>query len=183
LFAAGITAGCNSTTIDLAGDVPDLYIRNYCPTRTITRAEMAVFLERGIRGSTYTPPAASGSVFVDVPSGHWAAAWIEQLYADGITGGCSAAPLAYCPDQPVTRAQMAVFLLRARHTSAYWPAPATGTVFVDVPADHWAAAWIEQLYPEGITAGCNASPLAYCPEAPNLRQEMAAFLVKTFYLP
>lgn len=183
LFAAGFTTGCEVTKIDLVGDVPDVFLRDYCPAKTITRAEMAVFLERGLHGASYTPPPASGSVFVDVPADHWAAAWIEQLYADGITGGCSTTSLAYCPEQPVTRAQMAVFLLRSRHGASYWPAPATGTVFVDVPAEYWAAAWVEQLYPEGITAGCSATPLAYCPESPNLRQEMAVFLVRTFYLP
>ncbi|PKN93180.1 MAG: hypothetical protein CVU44_12185, partial [Chloroflexi bacterium HGW-Chloroflexi-6] len=42
---------------------------------------------------------------------YWAAAWIKQLAAEGITGGCGAGN--YCPDRPVTRAQMAVFLVKA----------------------------------------------------------------------
>jgi hypothetical protein len=57
-------------------------------------------------------PRLGGTVFGDVPLSYWSAAWIEQLYAEGITGGCSQAPLSYCPDDPVTRAQMAVFLVR-----------------------------------------------------------------------
>jgi len=46
-----------------------------------------------------------------VPISYWAANWIEKLYADGITTGCGTSPLVYCPDDPVTRAQMAIFLV------------------------------------------------------------------------
>jgi uncharacterized protein YkwD len=49
-------------------------------------------------------------MFSDVPIGHWAAAWIEQLARDGITGGCGSG--RYCPGSTVTRAEMAVFLVR-----------------------------------------------------------------------
>jgi hypothetical protein len=70
---------------------------------------MAIFLLRAEHGSSYTPPAATG-VFGDVPPSYWAAAWIEQLYAEGITGGCGGGN--YCPSQAVTRAEMAVFLVR-----------------------------------------------------------------------
>jgi hypothetical protein len=49
-------------------------------------------------------------VFGDVPISYWAAAWIEQLSAEGITGGCGGGN--YCPNQAVTRAEMAVFLVR-----------------------------------------------------------------------
>jgi hypothetical protein len=72
---------------------------------------MAVFLLRAKYGSGYVPPAASG-VFADVPVGYWAAAWIEQLAAEGVTGGCNTNPLQYCPSNPVSRDQMAVFLVR-----------------------------------------------------------------------
>jgi hypothetical protein len=76
---------------------------------------------------------------------------------------------------------MAVFLLRAEHGSAYSPPPATGTVFADIPANFWAAGWIEQLVAEGITAGCGNGN--YCPATPVTRDQMAVFLVKTFNLP
>jgi hypothetical protein len=56
------------------------------------------------------PPAPTGTVFSDVPAGHWAGAYIEALVAEGITGGCGAG--VYCPDSPVTRAEMAVFLTK-----------------------------------------------------------------------
>jgi hypothetical protein len=60
-----------------------------------------------------TPPPATGTLFADVPANYWAARWIEQLAADGITGGCGGGN--YCPDQPITRGEMAVFLATAFH--------------------------------------------------------------------
>ena len=90
--------------------------------------------------------------------------------------------MRYCPSDPVTRAQMAIFLLRAKHGSGYTP-PSVGesTGFTDVPATHWAAAWIKQLAIEGITTGCGGNN--FCPETPVTRAQMAVFLVRTFNLP
>ena len=70
---------------------------------------MAIFLLRAKHGAGYTPPAATG-IFADVPLNYWALNWIEQLYPEGSTTGCGGGN--YCPEDPVTRAQMAVFLVR-----------------------------------------------------------------------
>jgi hypothetical protein len=169
LYAAGITGGCGVNPLQ------------YCPETTVTRAQMAVFLERGIHGSSYNPPGVAGSTgFGDVGPSYWAAAWIKQLAAEGITGGCGSGN--YCPESPVTRAQMAVFLLRSKYGASYNP-PAVGssTGFGDVNPNYWAAAWIKQLVTEGITAGCGSGN--YCPETPVTRAQMAVFLVRTFNLP
>ncbi len=160
----GITAGCGNG--------------NYCPFKAVTRAEMAVFLLRSRHGGDYVPPAASGEVFVDVPSSYWGAPWIEQLAAEGITGGCGSTN--YCPFRNVTRAEMAVFLLRAVHGSDYMPPAASGAVFLDVPAGFWGASWIEQLKAEEITSGCGNGN--YCAFREVTRAEMAVFLVRTFGL-
>lgn len=170
LYVSGITGGCATN--------PNL---QYCPNNTVTRAQMAIFLLRGIHGSAYMPPAVGGSTgFNDVPISYWAAAWIKQLAAEGITGGCGAG--LYCPEATVTRDQMAIFLLRGKYGSAYTPpAVGTSTGFSDVPITHWAAAWIKQLAAEGITGGCGSGN--YCPENPVTRAEMAIFLVRTFNLP
>jgi hypothetical protein len=169
LYSAGITGGCSLNPF------------GYCPETTVTRAQMAVFLERGIHGSSYNPPAVGSSTgFNDVSPTYWAGAWIKQLAAEGITGGCGSGN--YCPESAVTRAQMAVFLLRSKHGATYSP-PAVGgsTGFTDVPPDYWAGAWIKQLVAEGITAGCGAG--TYCPGAAVTRAQMAVFLVRTFNLP
>jgi hypothetical protein len=112
-----------------------------------------------------------------VGTNYWARAYIERLYAAGVTGGCATSPLSYCPTSPVTRAQMAIFLLRAEHGSGYVPPAASGTVFQDVAASYWAAAWIEQLSAEGITGGCGSG--RYCPEGIVSRDQMAIFLLRT----
>ena len=166
LYNAGITSGCSTSPL------------LYCPSSTVTRAQMAVFLLRGIHGSSYTPPSASGAVFGDVPASTFAAAWIEQLASEGITSGCGSGN--YCPDATVTRAQMAIFLLRSEHGSAYVPPTATG-VFPDVPVGSFAADWIEQLASEGITSGCGGGN--FCPNTSVTRDQMAVFLVKAFNLP
>lgn len=140
---------------------------------------MAIFILRGIHGSTYVPPTASGTVFGDVPVGSFAADWIEQLAAEGVTAGCGGGN--YCPDATITRAQMAIFLLRGEHGSVYTPPAATGTVFGDVPLGSFADAWIEQLALEGVTSGCGSGN--YCPDNSVTRAEMAVFLVRAFSLP
>jgi hypothetical protein len=139
---------------------------------------MAVFLLRAIHGSNYAPPAASGVIFRDVSSSYWAAPWIERLVAEGITAGCGNGN--YCPEAAVTRDQMAVFLLRAEHGRNYSPPTPSGALFGDVSASYWAAAWIEQLVAEGITAGCGNG--SYCPASSVTRDQMAVFLVRTFNL-
>jgi hypothetical protein len=162
----GITAGCGGG--------------NYCPGAPNTRAQMAVFLLKSKHGAAYTPPACHG-MFADVPCpGGFAVDWIEQLANEGVTSGCGNGN--YCPGAPVTRAQMAVFLLKALLGASYVPPPATG-IFGDVPVGAFAADWIEDLYGRSITGGCQASPLLYCPNNPNTRGQMAVFLVKTFGLP
>jgi len=169
LSSAGITGGCSSNPL------------SYCPDSVVTRAQMAVFLLKGMHGSSYTPPAVGGSTgFADVPVGYWADKWIKQLAAEGITSGCGAG--IYCPDATVTRAQMAVFLLKAKNGSSFAP-PAVGvsTGFGDVAIDYWAAAFIKQLVADGITSGCGVG--IYCPDADVTRAQMAVFLVKTFNLP
>ncbi|MBI5963344.1 MAG: S-layer homology domain-containing protein, partial [Chloroflexi bacterium] len=164
LSSAGITSGCGNS--------------NYCPTTSVTRAQMAIFLLRGIHGSGYTPPAATGTVFNDVPANAFAAAWIEQLATEGITSGCG--NNNFCPNSPVSRASMAVFLVRAKHGIAFVPPTATG-IFADVPVGSFGANYIEQLVADGITSGCG--PGSFCPSTTVTRDQMAVFLVRTFNLP
>jgi ELWxxDGT repeat protein len=164
LAANGITQGC----------APDLY----CPGQAVTRAEAAVFLLRALALTQPPPPPGSGIDFEDVPTSHWAWNWITQFSAQGYTNGC--APNRYCPESPLSRAELAVFLLRVKHGSNYVPPPATGARFQDVPANYWVASWIEQLAAEGITNGCAEN--LFCPGRTVTRAEMAAFLVRTFGL-
>jgi hypothetical protein len=166
LFKSGVTAGCGGNY--------------FCPDVAVNRDQMAVFVLRGEHGSAYTPPAATGAVFTDVSTGTMFAPWMEQFYAEGIIDPCGTSPLAYCPSNPVSRAEMAELLLRAEHGSSYAPPAPTG-IFTDVPVSDPMAGFIERLAAEGITSGCGAG--VYCPTLSNTRGEMAVFLVRTFSLP
>jgi uncharacterized protein (DUF1800 family) len=159
----GITSGCGGG--------------NYCASSAVTRAQMAVFLLRAGHGSSYIPPPATGTVFADVMQSDFAADWIEQLYAEGVTGGCNTNPLRYCPTFSVTRGQMAAFLLKIYHGAGYAPPAATG-IFSDVPVSMPLAPWIEEMGRLYITVGCGGT--SYCPNNPVTRGQMAVFLAKTF---
>ena len=164
LSYAGLTAGYPDGT--------------YRPGNPVTRAEMAVFLLKGMNSGTYTPPDTDGShPFSDI-AGHWAEAWMEDLYDEGLTSGYPDG--TYRPQNEVTRAEMAVFLLKSKHGAGYSPPSATGGVFSDV-VGHWAEDWIEQLAEEGITGGYPDG--TYRPNNPVNRAEMAVFLVNAFGIP
>jgi parallel beta-helix repeat protein len=140
------------------------------------RQQIAVFILKGRHGLCFTPPHCSG-VFADVPCPSTFADWIEELAGEGITGGCGGGD--FCPQTPVRRDQMAVFLLKGEHGSSYVPPMCTGA-FLDVPCPSTFANWIEELAAEGITGGCGGGN--FCPGSPNTRGQMAVFLTKTFHL-
>jgi hypothetical protein len=97
LAAAGITKGCNPPTND-----------RFCPNAAVTRAQMAAFVSRALGLTT-----RAGDPFTD-DDGSIFEADIERLAAAGVTRGCNPpANSRYCPDEPVTRGQMAAFLHRA----------------------------------------------------------------------
>ena len=166
LYYAGVTGGCATAPL------------RYCPFNEVTRAQMAVFLLKGMHYPDGYNPPDEAPTFPDTV-GHWAEDWIEALKAAGITAGYPDG--TYRPNAPVTRAQMAVFLLKAMHGADYQPPAVAHSRFNDVPDTHWAKDWIEQLAAEGITAGYPDG--GYHPEQTVTRAEMAVFLVKAFGLP
>ena len=119
-------------------------------------------------------------LFADVPATSGFCRWIEELARRAVVTGCGGGN--FCPDNLVTRRQMAVFLLKTKYGSSYVP-PACAGLFGDVPCPSAPAVnFIEQLYNEQITGGCQASPLLYCPDGTSTRGQMAVFIVKTFGL-
>jgi hypothetical protein len=115
--------------------------------------------------------------WVDVPAGHWAITSIDAIYENNISEGCSLTPLAYCPEQSVTRAQMAAFLVRSLGLEG-GPTAVAG-YFADVQTSDWYAEVVGRLYEENITSGCSVDPLRFCPTDEVTRAEMAAFLVRS----
>jgi hypothetical protein len=118
------------------------------------------------------------ATFSDVPFDFWAWRWVESIAAAGLTSGCTSTPFPrYCPDATVDQSEIAVLLLKAKEGRGYQPPSATGTVFTDVPLDHWAAPWIEELARRGITSGCGGG--RYCPSAPVTRDQIAVLLLRS----
>lgn len=164
LYNAGITSGCSDTA--------------FCPDLTVTRDQMSVFLLRSKDGSAFLPPACTTPPFTDVPVSSPYCRWIKELVTRGITGGCTGT--AYCPTLPVTRAQMAVFLLITKEGSGYQPPACTTAPFTDVPVSSVYCRWIKELVNRGITAGCGNGN--FCPDTSVTRGSMSVFLATTFQL-
>ena len=141
----------------------------FCPGEPIKRWTAAVWLVRVLDGDD---PAPAGSTrFSDVDAESWWAPHVERLAELEITVGCRTRPLRYCPDSPVSRAQMATFLVRAfKLETAVAPAG-----FVDT-ARSVHAGHIDALADSGITVGCASEPARYCPDRPVTRAQMASFL-------
>ena len=122
--------------------------------------------------ATFGYPAKG--LYADVPFTHWAYDMIMAISDAGITGGCSTDPLRFCPEDSVTRAMMAVFIL----TSLGEPPADTCTgMFED--AENLAVGdvfcrFIEKFASLGITGGCGGGD--YCPYASVTRGQMAVFI-------
>jgi len=151
-------------------DVPDQDISLYFDNIVIADSYIGP-----MRGA---PCAATSGTFIDDDNSIFEAD-IERLAAAGITRGCNP-PMndRFCPNDAVTRGQMAAFLVRALDLPTGTPGAYTdddGSVF---------EANIEALAAAGITRGCNP-PVndRYCPAEAVTRGQMAAFLVRALDLP
>ncbi len=146
----------------------------------VLRREMARYVaEANGLAKGWALPACAGA-FTDVPCSDPDARHIQLVYEKGITGGCNLSPLQYCPDATLTRAQMAVFLVKGYKPDGFTPPACAGT-FQDVACSGAYAAfapWIEQLYRDGVTAGCGSSPLQFCPASSVGEWEMLVWLAK-----
>lgn len=94
LYELGITTGCGA--------------RLYCPGTSLTRGQMSDVISRARGWSEFTPSSAT---FSDVPSSHLFFGHVERMWREGITSGCRTG--LYCPEDPITRGEMAVFIIRA----------------------------------------------------------------------
>ncbi len=156
LSYSGVTTGCG------AG--------NFCPENSLTRKEMAAFIISAIgeTGST----VAYNAYFTDVANDGFAPL-INRMKELGIAAGCGAS--TFCPNDLLTRAQMAVFITTAmgetESTAVY------NANFDDIANDGFAP-FVNRMNELGITGGCGAR--AYCPGNSTNRAMMAVFLGKGF---
>ena len=161
LAATGITKGCNPPTND-----------RFCPDDIVSRATMAAFLARSL--SLPEGPDA----FVD-DDGSPFESDINAIAQAGVTAGCNPpANDRYCPDRPVTRAQMAAMLDRA-----FLDGPPVGEPpFVDTVGSPFGA-HIAAIADAGITKGCDPpANQRFCPSEYVTRKQMATFIVRALGL-
>lgn len=121
--------------------------------------------------SAELPPG--GTFIDDNGSGHEGA--IEAIYSEGITAGCDSRGIRYCPDQPISRAEVAVFLSRALGVPS-----STSDYFVDDDG-RWFEEAVNRMADARIAVGCNPPEYTeFCPDRGLTRAEMASLMVRAF---
>ena len=117
--------------------------------------------------------------FNDVPDSNPFEAFIYGAAGAGIMMGgppnCPAGILDFCPNNPVTRADMAGYIFRAMHGKNA-PPPVYQNIFGDVTFNDYNSFYIQGIFDDGITAGCGNGN--YCPNQANTRAQMSVFVVK-----
>jgi len=165
--------GTFNISVDPGNQIPEVTERNnavfYDGSHLISPAEIGWTQEESV------------STFVDVPIDHPYHDYIEMLYQEGYTAGCSAEPLMYCPENVMNRAESAVFAERGIHNADYVPPDPTEIVFDDVALDAWYANWVHGLWDDDYTSGCGTDPLVYCPEQEHTRAEGTVFYLRMMY--
>ncbi|MFP3854923.1 MAG: hypothetical protein ACLFWD_11585 [Anaerolineales bacterium] len=143
--------------------------RRFCPDREISRLEAATWLWTSL---AHDPGGAENgeALFADLTADHEAA---EGLWQRGIAEACLTEPLRFCPDKPLTREQMAGWLLRAQSGAGLIP-PTPSGAFADIPMHDWKARWVEEAFRQGLLRPCGASlDNRLCPQQPVTRAEWA----------
>ena len=149
----GITTGCGGG--------------RYCPTDPVTREQMASFIVRALGLTAGATPDRFDDIAASIHRAN-----INRLATAAITSGCGGGH--FCPNQVVTRGQMAAFLGRALELSA----GGTPDRFNDIAGSIFRVD-INRLAAAGVTSGCGGG--AYCPADVVTREQMAAFLYRAFH--
>jgi uncharacterized repeat protein (TIGR01451 family) len=137
----------------------------YCPDSAVTRGIMSVLIIRSRFGVSIPTNYPTTPYFTDVPASHPYFPWIQKMKQLGITTGCT--PTTYCPDDPVTRGQMAVFIMRGEFNQGLqdpntpvlvWASPASAspgqTVTVTIAGQNTNFSGVSQVNAgPGVTVG------------------------------
>lgn len=160
MYNEGITFGCDDDG-------------NYCPTEAVNRAQMATFIARALDLTPVGP-----NPFSDVSDGGTHTPNIIAVAEAGITFGCNSEGTAFCPDEIISREQMASFLARA-----FGLTPVGENPFGDVANSGAHTPNIIAVAEAGITFGCNSEGTEYCPNDDVNRAQMASFIIRAINLP
>ncbi|NOZ79616.1 MAG: S8 family serine peptidase [Acidobacteria bacterium] len=195
VMSAGLGTGSSTASYGTiaAGASSSCAASGDCYSALVSSSRPAGHLDRTITetlssGETQTWVLHIGDSFTDVPEDFWTYAFIETLFHNGVTAGCSQD--LYCPRADVTRAQMAVFIAKAMAGGATIPTsgtvPGKGTynctaggtsVFDDVDPGSATCPYVHFIAAHGITAGCGDGTI-YCPQGIVNRWQMAVFIAK-----
>ena len=154
-----VTSGCTPTM--------------FCPEANLLRQQFVTFLWRaaGQPTSTYLGSEA----FSDVPQGVYSDQAIGWAVSNGVTRGCTQGQFGdpdwrFCPEEPVTRGQMATLLYRHVEAEYLGQAP----VYTDVEPGSYYESSVVWLTDFQVVSGCNATQ--FCPIRNATRAEAAAFI-------
>ena len=165
IYARGVTAGCNTAPL------------LYCPDVTISRDQIAVFIDRAL---SWAPANPVQGLFADMEPTYWGTPFAETLYQQGVTAGCSANPLKFCPAFQLSKAEIVTMIRSANK----WPLVPVQGLFADVPAGHWSEPFIETFYARNPDSACGvdqaSGKLLFCPFSQVTRAYMAELLAKSF---
>jgi len=146
----------------------------FYPDRQVTRGQTAVYIARATGFGDYK---ASSQYFFDVPPNAWEYDAVDCLRRQAVIFGCYANPPRFCPSDSVSRAQMAVLLVRAKGLAPYYnPVP----TFRDVYPSSYAYPCVEAAYAAGLMERIAAPPYLY-PSRAVTRAELAVFLFNAFW--
>jgi hypothetical protein len=170
MYNDNITAGCSSS--------PFLY----CPSISVSRAQMAVFIVAALNKVTGTPLIWNPTpYFNDVPSPDIYFRFVQRIRDLNITAGCSADPPLFCRNDSITHGQMAVFMIvswmRANNLTDF--TYTTTPYFTDVPSTHPFFKFIQKMKDMGFWNGCSATQ--YCASEPVTRGEMAPLIMRAIF--
>ncbi len=145
-------------------------------TPALTAGTMNDIVVTNIDSTSGTLTGAFLADFIDVPQGDPFHRFVESIFRGQVTAGYGNG--FFGRDDPTSRDQSAVFLLRSRLGYGYQPQSCVG-VFQDVPCPGFMADWIEDLWRRGIAAGCSRQPALYCPSASVTRAQASVLLLRT----
>ena len=166
LYSMGIDAGCEMSPL------------RYCPSAPLTRGQLARWIAAALdRAAGAAPANAAAPYFRDVPEDSPYYSAVQRMREWGISAGCSAD--RFCPDQPVTRVELAASLIAAwMQAQGISRFTYTGTpYFADVPPGHPFFSFVQKAMDLEFGSGCSATE--YCPSATVTRAEAAAMLLRS----
>ncbi|RXT04494.1 S8 family serine peptidase [Ammoniphilus sp. CFH 90114] len=149
---------------------PDYTFR---PNHNITRAGAAAVLQNVLQ----LPTSRATSTYQDLKKDHWVYSAIASLGERGIFKGVASERIF--PDQPLTRAELAVLLYQARYGTEQPEQIKSKQEFTDVLRGHWAYPYIMKMaelqHIQGFQDG------SFQPERQTTRAEFAVLVRNMWY--